>query len=374
MKPERNHPARRRGAIPTLRDVAQCAGVSPSTVSATLNEAPRARYYSTETKERIRQAAKDLGYVANPLAKTLKRSRSGLLGIVAFSQYGIYYGRLLEAAQEHAEQLGYEIVAADMHYDPGRLEKCVNLLLAWTVEGILLLTGGQEITPAALQRLAHTDIPVLGGGARSGNLPFTCIAFNNMEAGGLLAKHLLDFGHTRIGVLAANPNNQQCEERIAGIAAALAERNMVLDEQRIIRVVGVDVGVAAGYHCAAALLERDPKVTAVICQNDVMAIGALCRLREEGRRVPEDVSVTGFDDLYLESQAEDNDRLGAYLSPALTTIRAPIRQMGKEAVALLVNMVQSPVEGKAKKIVEFSPELIVRDSTGPAPDRKAAYG
>lgn len=352
---------------PTLRDVATRAGVSPSTVSAVLNDAPRAKAYSPETINRVHAIAKEIGYFANPLAKTLKKTKSGMIGAVIFSRHSSYYDFLLQAVESAAHDVGYEVVTADMGYDPARLDHCINSLAAWRVEGLLLLSGGYACGPSVMRTLHETGIPYIKGGVRHPDDPCSSLAFNNREAGRMLAQHLTRLGHIRIGVLAANPSNHQAQERLDGITAFLNGCGQPLEGRRVVRAVDSNIGLSAGFHYAAQLLKSDPSVTSIICANDAMAIGAIRLLRERSIRVPDDVSVTGFDDLCLGNRPHEDDRLGAYLVPALTTIRTPLIAMGETAVRMLVELIAHPDLRRVIRTIEFAPELIVRGSTAPPP-------
>ncbi len=361
----RPKPERRRA--PTLQDVADRAGVSPSTVSAVLNDSPRARSFFPETKERVRVAAQELGYCPNPLAKTLKRNRSGVVGAVLFSQHSFYYGPPLWAAEKSAKELGYEIVTADMGYDPGRLPQCLQSLAAWRTEGLLLFTGGHRLAESEMRAIQDMGVPFVRAGTRRADEPCSSLVFNNFGAGRSLALHLAQLGHRRIGVIAANASNEQSEERVAGILAALKASGADLSPGRLIRVRDHDVGIGAGYRYTAEILELSPDLTALVCLNDGMAVGALRRLWELGRRVPKDISVTGFDDVWLGPEPSDENRLGPYLTPALTTIRAPLEMVGGEAMRMLVEMLRDDGARRVKRVVEFLPELVIRESTGPVP-------
>lgn len=354
-----------RGGIPTLQDVADRVGVSPSTVSATLNDVPRARHYSEATKARIRAVAKEIGYFPNPLAKTLKRTRSGLIGVVMFSQHSAYYGRVLQAVEARCREMGYEVVTADMKYDRARLEECVHRLAAWRVEGLLLMTGGRLIDTAVTAALKEQGTPYVMAGVWRPDEPSSGIVFNDAEGGRLLAVHLTDLGHTRIGVLAANPSNEASEERLSGIRSVLKECGLELEDRCVIRAPGPDVGLLAGYRFAGELLDSDPAVSAIICMNDGMAIGAVRQAWERGKNTPRDISIAGFDDTPLYGPANDENRLGSYTVPSLTTIRTPMEEMGRAAARMLIEMIEDEDASRTKRVYEFMPALVVRDSTGP---------
>ncbi len=355
-----------KGSPPTLADIAKIVGVSPSTVSAVLNNMPRVRNYSAETISRIREVAQKMGYMPNPLARTLKKTRSGLIGFVMLSRHSHYYDQLLQGAEAYVREVGYELVTGDMGFDSGHLETCIQRLLAWRVEGLFLMTGGRVIAPKILAMLNGTGIPFVKGGVHHPDDTCVCIDFDNYEAGVLLARHLTGLGHRHVGVLAAGKNNHQANERIRGIKDVLKEAGLKLPALHIVRAVNADVGLAAGYRYTARLLEQKASITAIICMNDLLAVGALRYLHENKVAVPQTLSVTGFDDLCLDSLTNPENRLGAFVSPSLTTIHTPLYDMGRATIKVLVDMIESPDTSRPKQTTTFSPHLIIRESTGPA--------
>lgn len=361
-------PAKRRRP-PTLVHVAEAAGVSPSTVSAVLNNMPRAKNYAAATKERIRAAAAALGYVPNPLARTLKQTKSRTIGFVMLSRHSHYYDQLLQGAESYVRESGYELVTGDMGFQPQQLERCIQQMLAWRVEGLFLMTGGNPIAPHIILALNAMGIPYIKGGVRQPNDPCVCVDFDNHQAGVLLAEHLVALGHRHFGVLAAGSQNHQANERIRGVGKVLSRRRIPLSSAQVVRAASADVGLMAGCQYAAQLIEQQPATTVIVCTNDLMAIGAMKCLRQSGRSVPDDVSITGFDDLCIEGAGNSENRLGAFVTPTLTTIRTPLYAIGRATMEMLVDMIRRPEHLSAAKVLTFPPELIVRQSTGPAPGR-----
>jgi LacI family transcriptional regulator len=352
----------------TLRQVAAAAGVSPSTASSILNEAPRAQAYAEATRKRVRMAAAQLGYSPNLLARTLKRQESGLLGVVMFGQDLMYHGRLLLGAEETARAAGYDLMTTSMGYSLGRFDKCLQTLAAWRVEGVILLIGGHLLDEEMLTRLRSLHVPFVSCGLRQGDTPGTCTHFNT-EAGRTAAQWLLQQGHSRIAVLGASGTNLDAAERVRGVEMTLLEHGLSLEPHRVVPAVSSMVGVSAGYAYAATLLRKAPDTTAVLAINDVIAIGAMRRLTESGLSIPQDISLIGFDDICLDNTDDESNRLGLYLTPALTTVRVPLREMGSATTRLLVDIIEGCWNPEVPYTVEFAPKLIVRNSAGPVPVR-----
>jgi len=346
----------------TLKAVAERVGVNPATVSATLNDAPRAKNYSEETKERIRAAARELGYVPNPLARTLKSADPKLIGVLLLVQDNRYFGHLLEGAERYTRTAGYELVTASLNYDMNRFVESLYRLAAWRVDGLLVVVPKQLVSAEHREALEKLGLPYLteieseedrhdGGGF-------------DYHGGRQAATHLWALGHRRIGVIGARPENRPAAERVRGMEAAVAEHHGDTAVLRLVRADNRYVGVHAGFHYARMLFEAHPDTTAILCLNDVLAIGAMRWLREQGREVPRDVSIVGFDDLCLDTTLREENRLGAYLSPPPTTVRTPLREMGEEAARRLL-LLADPGHDHAVGARGFHPLLIRRSSTGP---------
>ena len=349
----------------TLRQVAAAAGVSPSTASSILNEAPCAQAYAEATRTRVRKAAAKLGYTPNLLARTLKRQESGLLGVVTSGQDLMYHGRFLLGAEEAARSAGYDLMATSMGYSLKHFDKCLQTLAAWRVEGVMILIGGHVLDADMLARLKSLNVPFVSCASRQGDTPCAGIHINE-ELGRVAARWLLQHGHSRIAVLGASDTNLNAVERVRGVKMALGEHDLSLEPHRVVSAVSSMVGVSAGYAYADTLLKNAPDTTAVIAINDVIAIGAMRRLTESGLAIPGDVSLIGIDDICLDTTEDESNRLGLYLTPALTTVRVPLREMGAGTARFLVDIIEGRWNPAAPQAVEFAPRLIVRDSAGTA--------
>jgi len=350
----------------TLRQVAAAAGVSPSTASSILNESPRAQAYAEGTRKRVRMAAAQFGYSPNPLARTLKRQKSGLLGVMMLGQDLMYHGRLMLGAEEAAQAAGYKLVPTSLGYSLKHFDECLQMLAAWRVEGILLLIGGHVLGTDMLERLKGMNVPFVSGGSRQADMPCTSIHLN-VESGRAAAQWLLEQGHRRIAVLGTSETNLIAAERTWGIEMALRERGLYLEPHRTVHAEPSMVGVSAGYAYAETLLKKAPNTTAVLAINDVIAIGAMRFLTESGISIPRDMSIVGFDDICLDNTDNENNRLGLYLTPALSTVRMPLREIGGAAARLLVDVIEGRWNSATPYTVEFVPRLIVRGSAGPPP-------
>lgn len=327
-------------------DVAQLAGVSQKTVSRVFNNEP---YVSAEVRQRVLDAAGELGYRLNNAARALASGRTRTIGVVTLGTALYGPASLLLGIERAARDTGYALrVVNTLEGDPGGIAGAVEALLEQGVDGIVV---SEPIDEGAVS--IPVDVPVLVLGAPP--------AFDGPRAvsagvgADLLARaateHLLDLGHATVHHLAGPQRWYAARDRLEGWRAALAAHGRSEPP-----VVEGDWSAASGY--AAGLdLASDRDVTAVFAANDDMAIGLIRALVEAGRRVPDEVSVVGFDDIPV----------AAYVAPPLTTVRQPFDAVAQEGLKLLVHAIENP---QADPLLASDPpvELVVRASTAPPPD------
>jgi len=332
-------------SAPSSVDVARLAGVSQKTVSRVLNNE---QYVSAEARQKVLDAAEALGYRLNKAARALVSGRTRAIGVVSLGTALYGPSRLLIGIERAARDAGYALrVANTIEGDRFGIAGAVRSLLEQGVDGIVI---SEPIDEGELT--LTVDVPVLVIGAPA---PFAAPRVVTVGAGvDLLARaatdHLLDLGHLTVHHLAGPQRWYAARERLESWRTALAERGR--DEPP---VVSGDWSAASGY-AAGRELARDPAVTAVFSANDDMAIGLIHALAEAGRRVPEDVSVIGYDDIPV----------AAYVAPPLTTVRQPFDAVAHEGLGLLVHTIENPDQDTIRAS-DPPVELIVRASTGPAP-------
>jgi DNA-binding LacI/PurR family transcriptional regulator len=331
---ERQRPA-------TMADVARLAGVSTQTVSRVMNDYP---FISTETRSRVERAVHRLGYRPNRAARTLATSRSRTIGVVATDYRSYGPSAMLWAVEEAAQESGYEVAVQSLRVaDDATIRQSLDRLAGQSVEGIVYLAP-QDAAHAAF--LTARDVPVVTYvGFRDGREH--PVQFDSTAGSRVATEHLIAIGHRRIGHIAGDPGFAVSGARIEGWRQGLAEAGLVAQA-----LVAGDWSAGGGYHAARELLERFPDVTAVHVANDHMALGALLAFQQAGRRVPEDISVVGFDDVPE----------AAYLVPPLTTVRQDFADLGRRCIAALLAEMQGAPRKAAPPIV---PALVVRASTAP---------
>ncbi|MER5448406.1 LacI family DNA-binding transcriptional regulator [Streptomyces sp. NPDC002766] len=333
---------------PNSVDVARLAGVSQKTVSRVFNEEP---YVSAEVRRRVLEAAEQLGYRRNNAARALASGRTRSIGVITLGTALYGPASLLMGVERVVRDTGYALrVVNTMEGDPAGLAGAVDSLLDQGVDGIVIsepIDEQQGDDGAPL----HIGVPVLVIGAPPP--PLTAPAVLTAGAGAdLMARaateHLLALGHVTVHHLAGPQRWYAARDRLEGWRTALTAHGRDLPEP-----VEGDWSAASGY-AAGREFARDPGVTAVFSANDDMAIGLIRALREAGRRVPEDVSVAGFDDIPV----------AAYVTPPLTTVRQPFDAVAQEGLKRLVHAIENP---EADPLSSDGPpiDLIVRESTAP---------
>ncbi|MCW6003660.1 LacI family DNA-binding transcriptional regulator [Micromonospora sp. CPCC 205371] len=335
----------RNAAAPRSADVARVAGVSQKTVSRVFNNEP---YVSADVRQRVMAAAEELGYRLNHAARALASGRSRSIGVVTLGTALYGPASLLMGVERAVRDAGYALrVVNTVEGDPGGATGAVQSLIEQGVDGIVISEPIDEGAGAV-----RVDVPVLVLGAPPAFAAPKVITVG--VAADALARaateHLLGLGHPTVHHLAGPQRWYAARDRVEGWRSALRAHGRAEPP-----VVEGDWSAASGYE-AGRRLAADRDVTAVFAANDDMAIGLLRGLLESGRRVPEDVSVVGFDDIPL----------AAFVTPPLTTVRQPFDAVAQEGLKLLVQAIEKP-DADPPPAVDPPVELIVRTSTAPPP-------
>ena len=337
----------------TLSDVARRAGVSPATASRVINGSSKP--VTDELRARVLRAVAELQYVPNAHAQFLARSHRTAVGVIVHDVSDPYFAEVTRGLQRVASDRGRLLMICNSYRDPDRELEYVELLRGQQVAAIILAGSGYHdpaFTRLVNEKLAAYEatggrVAVIGRHEHSGD----AVMPDNRTGGWLIGTELCRLGHRVIGVVAGPAVLTTTTDRLAGLRAALAEHGRDLPERRI-RYAAFDRD--GGVEATAALLEAEPEVTAIAALNDTMAIGALTALRARSVAVPRQVTVTGFDDMPI---ARD-------VTPALTTVRLPLVQMGVRAMSLALD-----AGAAAPRVELLAAELVRRDSAGPPPVR-----
>ncbi|HEX7877506.1 MAG TPA: LacI family DNA-binding transcriptional regulator [Sphingobium sp.] len=327
-------------------DVARHAGVSTATVSRVLNRNMRV---AGDLRERVERAVADLGYSMNVAARSLRTQRSSKILISVPDISNPFFADVIRGAEEAARRAGFSVMLGDTGNDPALEGHYASLLARREVDGLVIL--GHRVPSTIIDLLARNDpamVPVAHGCEYSPDLRVPSVHIDNVAAGGDAARHLLELGHRRIGVVTGPLDSPLSRDRLAGVRSAIEKAR-----QGELLLREGDFSIEAGYaHGQALALEG---VTAIFCFSDEMALGALRALGDAGLRCPDDVSVIGFDDI----------RFAAFAQPRLTTIAQPREAIGRRTVELLVHRLEGGTGDLGH--IALPHQLIVRASTGPCP-------
>lgn len=326
---------------PTIRDVAHESGVSRQTVSRVINGDPRV---APATREHVEAAIARLGFRPNLIAQSMARGRTHTLACLAPNLTDFTFASIIEGAEAEARQHGYFLLSSSAPDAPAFAALVEQLVLQRRVDGVLV------INPYIDERYQHlsAEAPLVLVGARSRDARLGSVSLDEQAAARIAVTHLVGLGHTRVAVV-HGPLTEDCsQDRNAGYAAALQSAGLTLDPGL---VVGGDWSATSGHAAISRLLQAGREFTAVFAQNDRMAVGAVRALREAGRRVPDDISVMGFDDIPLAS----------YFDPPLTTMRQDMPRIGRQAARLLIQALESA--DTPPQHINLPAELVVRQST-----------
>ena len=325
----------------TIRDVAALAGVSHQTVSRVIN---KIEHVNEETRLRVDAAISELGYQPNAIARSMAKGSTRTLSCISPNLTDYTFANIIEGAELEARLAGYFLMTASAP-DTETFSCLVGQLLdSRRTEGLLVINPFVDDRHASLPQYA----PVVFVGARSSLNTMDSVFLDDEEAGRIATRHLCDQGHQHLALI-TGPLQEDCSrDRMNGYLNVLQTQGLSTDTNL---VVEGDWTATSGYQGVKALLARRVEFSAIFAQNDRMAVGAIRALRETGLRVPEDISVIGFDDMPLAS----------YFDPGLTTIRQDTFNMGREAARLLIRAIETPE--KQRRHLRMPVELVIRKST-----------
>jgi LacI family transcriptional regulator len=342
-----------------LRMLAEHLGLSQTTISLVLNDSPSAKSIPQETRDRVMEAAQRLNYRPNYFARSLRQSRSLSVGVLAPDLSEGYFTRVMSGVVEELTAANYFYFTACHDWKRELIEQYPRMLVERAVDGFLLLN-----TPADS---IEVPVPVVAISAHSAAANVTNIVLDHHLAVQQALSHLYELGHRRIAFMRGPRAIPDSEFRWIAIQEVAKEIGIKIDPAHVIRIDTAGWSMKTGYHPMApeigykpmaALLEKRRDFTAIFCFNDIAAIGAIRALKDAGLSTPGDVSVVGFDDI----------QSAAYSTPSLTTVRQPLLEMGRRGAQVLLERIANREKEFPSEIV-MAPELIVRESTGPAPGK-----
>lgn len=333
----------RRAIISTMRDVAEHARVSVTTVSHVINDT---RPVSEELRQRVLQAMRDLGYQPNRLARSLRRGQTHTIGMIIPDTTNPFFAEVARGVEDTSFERGYSVILCN---SDGNLDKellYTNVLVEKQVDGILFVAAG--MSTERILELQRRNIPLVLIDRDLPDAAVDSVLTDNAHGGRLATQHLIELGHTRIACVTGPSELTPSADRVIGYREALIQSNLAIDGALIVKG---DFQYASGYAAGTQLLGLADPPTAIFACNDLMAIGVVSAALQGGLRVPDDFSVIGFDDI----------RLAAFANPPLTTIAQPKYEIGVVAVTLLLERMRTPDLGARRQVLDT--HLLTRGST-----------
>ena len=335
----------------SLRSLAEYLKLSPATVSVVINDSPAAKAIPKHTKDRVLHAAHKLEYRPNFFARSLSLRRGFMVGVLVPEISEGYAASIMRGIEDELLSERYFYFVASHRGKPDLIQEYPRMLIDRAVEGLILLN-----TPVA--EVLRVPVVAISGHHRVPGV--TNIVVDNKKATFAALEHLVKLGHRRIAFFKGHRGSSDTEYRWRGVLGAAAKLGIEVRPELTIQLQHDARNPSPsvpeeGYVTAQELLATGERFTALFAFNDISAIGAVRAFRDAGLRVPEDVSAMGFFDI----------QAAAYLTPRLTTVRQPLRQMGEMAAKQLLMRISNG-NGKVPQLISLAPELIVRESTGPA--------
>jgi len=326
----------------TLKMVAEKAEVSVNTASRAINNKPD---INEETKKRVLQIAKELGYTRNAAAVALRTKKTGTIGVVIADNRNPFYAEVLNGMEEAARKKNYHIILANTQRDYKNEEEAMNLLLAKRVDGLLIApVQGKDDD---IKNLIDANIPFVIVGRDFENIDLDAVYNDEVKGGFLATEYLIKKGHKNIAFINGFLHKSPARSRLEGYKKALKKYKISFNNTLV--SVG-DIDVKDGYKRTKQLFEKGLDFTAIFAYNDMMAFGSMQAIKEKGLRIPEDIELVGYDDIPFSS----------LISPSLTTIKLKKQDLGVESVKLLFSRING-IRKKTKKIM-LDVELKIRET------------
>lgn len=326
----------------TIKDIAKRARVSVGTVSNVLNNTAIVR---EETKNRVLQAIEERNYEPSRIARSLASKKTKTLGFIIPDIANPFFPEMARGAEDYAVQRGYHIYLCNSDNNPKKEMEYIKDLTGRWVDGIVIVTS--DSATEQVSELRKISIPLVAADREIENLETDTVIASNMKGAYEATRYLLELGHRNIAFICGPPITKTAQKRHEGYKKALNERGLY--NLRLVRYGSYDMDT--GIIMTKRLLKDEPTLTAVFAGNDMIALGVIKAVEEEGLSVPEDISVVGFDDIYV----------SALIKPRLTTVRQPIYEIGREAASILINRIEDKLPpDRIKKVLPC--ELVVRDS------------
>jgi LacI family transcriptional regulator len=333
----------------TLKDIAKLAGVSESTVSLCLNDKSTVNY---KTCKHVKEIARQLGYTPNAIAKSLAKQRSQTIGLVVPDIENPYFGRLIRCIDEHLTKLQYTLIVATSNDCLSNEHRIIENFISNRVEGVIIAPVNKPVKELNyIQKLNKNEIKYIFSTAYYPNIPASCVMVDLEKGTYDLVGNLISQGHRKIYFLTGDPETIPTSARIKGYEKAFDKHGLVVDKSKF--VICSQPNFEQAYVATQSMLKSEKQIDAIITINDIMAMGALRALVENRIKIPEEISLAGYDNVIFSNIA----------TIPITTVHQDIEGIAVTAVDMLINM--NSEELSQNKHLLLQPQLVIRESTGP---------
>lgn len=329
----------------TMKQVAERSGVSTSTVSHVINNT---RVVSEDVRQRVLEVIQELRYVPSALARSLKNDRTNTIGMMIPNNSNPYFAEVIRGVEEAAFALGYNIILCNSDDDARKQVAHIRVLLQKRIDGLILVASGSDTE--LIRLLADEAIPTVLVDRELGGVAADLIESDHEQGSYLATKYLLDLGHRDIACVSGPEDLRPSQDRVAGYRRALGEAGVPC---RADRLVYGDFTSQGGFAAFQQLLALPRRPTAILASNDLNAIGGICAAAEAGVRIPQELSVVGYDDIAL----------AQFSNPPLTTMGQPKHDMGALTARVLIARILDPQLPLRRELLQ--PQLVVRKSSAP---------
>ena len=336
----------------TIRDIAKATGLSTATVSMVLNKA--GRRIPPVTQRLVQDTAHRLGYFPNLQARSLRSKRTHSIGVLVFDITDPYCGLVIRGIENSLEGAGYMSVLADLQNTPGRLHRCLQMLMGRRVEGVLAIANPVHLGTDLSTALLPFDVPAVVIGSHPANESYASVVVNNMAGTRAAVEHLYELGHRDLAVIKGPKAMSDSAPRWNGIRECARAKGMRIDRSLVVEIKGNNSSYEEGYELTERLLRQGKRFSGLIAFDDLTAFAAIGALSHAGRRVPEDCSVIGFDDIPG----------AAFYNPPLTTIRQHLEKQGVLGAEMIQRLLSAdPGQPVSERHEKVEPHLVIRKST-----------
>lgn len=337
----------------SLRTLGEYLGLSPATISLVLNNAPGVRSIPQDTRDRVLEAAAKFDYRPSFYARSLRKRQTFTVGVLVPELSDSYASQVMAGVEEFLMEEGYFYLTASHRRRPDLIEEYPRLLMDRSVEGFILID-------TILQKSLSLPVVVVAGHRQIEGV--TNVVLDQRRAAELALRHLYQLGHRKIAFMRGGSHSSDADDRWNCLMSVARELKLAVPPELTVQLQLRVSSPELGFEPANELIQRGVEFSAIVCYNDVAAIGAIRACMDHGMQVPQDVSIVGFDDI----------QGAAFHNPSLTTIRQPLAQMGKVAARILLQRIRG--QATFPDVVSIHPELVIRESTCPPNLRRPRAG